>query len=159
VQTLDGPSGTELVMAAADTAVQASVRQSFTAFQGVMTDWQRQLVAWRCGLSAAERRQYGAPPGWNCRDLKLFVDRVSFDQLGPARAKLLNAIDTRLKLPTEQVDELISAGRDALLVTPGFQSFLDSAGGRVRPDPTRSRPAAPVAASDDIHASAYTTTQ
>src|SRR6185312_1823991 len=35
VQTLDGPSGAELVMAAADTAVQAGVRSSFTAFQGV----------------------------------------------------------------------------------------------------------------------------
>jgi NTE family protein len=124
-----------------------------------MTDWQRQLIAWRCGLSAAERRQYGAPANWNCRDLRLFVDRVSFDQLGPARAKILNAIDTRLKLPTEQVDELISAGRDALLVSPSFVNFLESAGGRARPDQNRPQPAAPVAVSDDIHANAYTSVQ
>ena len=43
VQTVEGPSGTELVMAAADTAVQASVRSSYTAFERIMADWQRQL--------------------------------------------------------------------------------------------------------------------
>ena len=53
-----GPSGTELVMAAADTAVQASVRSSFTAFERIMADWQRQLIAWRCGLSAEQRKRY-----------------------------------------------------------------------------------------------------
>jgi NTE family protein len=157
VQTLDGPSGAELVMAAADTAVQASVRASFTAFQGVITDWQRQLIAWRCGLSAAERRQYHAPPNWNCRDLRLYIDRIAFDQLGPARAKVLNAIDTRFKLPTEQVDELIAAGRDALLVNPAFHSFLEGAGGRVRPDLNRQPPRVPVAA--DSRPSAYAETQ
>ena len=133
VQTVDGPNGTELVMAAADTAVQASVRSSFTAFERVMSDWQRELVRWRCGLSAEQRRRYQAPPVWNCRDVRFYVSRVSFDQLGPQRAKVLNAIDTRLKLPTAEVDTLIAAGHDALLVNPIFQDFLSSLGARPRP--------------------------
>lgn len=135
VQTVDGPSGTELVMAAADTAVQASVRSSYTAFERVMKDWQRQVIRWRCGLSAEQRRRYHAPPGWNCRDVRFYVDRIAFDQLGPQRAKVLNAIDTRFKLPTAEVDTLIAAGHDALRVNPVFQDFLKSLGGRSPPRP------------------------
>ena len=63
-----------------------------------MADWQRQLIGWRCGLSAEQRKRFGAPANWNCRDLKLMVHRVGFDQLGADRAKMLNAVDTRLKL-------------------------------------------------------------
>ena len=31
------------------------------AFERVMADWQRQLIGWRCGLSAEQRKRYGAP--------------------------------------------------------------------------------------------------
>ena len=58
VQTVEGPTGTELIMAAADTAVAASVNAGFTAFERSMVDWQRQLVAWRCGLSPEQRAKY-----------------------------------------------------------------------------------------------------
>lgn len=124
VQKVEGPTGMELVNAASDTAVQASVRASFTAFERTMADWQRQVIAWRCGLSAEQRKRYGAPANWNCRDLKFLVNRVAFDQLGPERAKVLNAVDTRLKLPVDQVDALIVAGRDALRASPTFREFL-----------------------------------
>ena len=63
VQTVDGPSGMELVNAASDTALSASVRASYTAFQAILSDYQRQLVTWRCGLSPELRRRYGAGPG------------------------------------------------------------------------------------------------
>jgi NTE family protein len=137
VQTVEGPSGTELIMAAADTAVAASVNAGFTAFERSMADWQRELVGWRCGLPAEQRAKYGAGPNWNCRDIKFYVNRVAFDQLGSERAKLLNAVDTRFKLPTDQVDMVIEAGRDALRINPGFRAFLQSVGGRPRPLPPR----------------------
>jgi len=161
VQTLDGPSGAELVMAAADTAVQAGVRSSFTAFQGVMSDWQRKLIAWRCGLSAEQRRRYQAPANWNCRDLKIYVDRVAFDQLDPERAKVLNAIDTRFKLPTEQVDALISAGHDALRANPVYREFLRGVGGQQSPivTPPPMDPSTPVAELIGPRASAYAETR
>ena len=97
VQTIDGPSGIDLVNAASDTALQAGVRASYTAFQSILTDWQRQLINWRCGLSPEQRKRYGAGPNWNCRDIKLILTRVAFDQLGAGRAKVLNAVDTRLQ--------------------------------------------------------------
>jgi NTE family protein len=162
VQKVEGPSGTELIMAAADTAVQASVRSSYTAFERTMSDWQRQLISWRCGLSADQRKRYGAPANWNCRDLKLLVNRVGFDQLGPERAKALNAIDTRLKLPTDQVDALIAAGRDSLRINPTFRDFLRGMGGRPMGPPvtpTRPEESTPVAAAPDGPSSSYAAAQ
>jgi NTE family protein len=140
VQKVEGPSGTELIMAAADTAVQASVRASYTAFERTMADWQRQLIAWRCGLSAEQRTRYGAPANWNCRDLKFFVNRIGFDQLGPERAAALNAVDTRLKLPADQVDAVILAGRDSLRANPTFRDFLRGLGSRTTPAPVPAEP-------------------
>jgi NTE family protein len=146
VQTVEGPSGTELIMAAADTAVAASVNAGFTAFERSMVDWQRQLIGWRCGLSAEQRKKYGAGPNWNCRDIRFYVNRIAFDQLGPERAKQLNAVDTRFKLPTDQVDMVIAAGRDALRANPVFRDFVRGLGGRTPPSVPLPEPeATPVA--------------
>jgi hypothetical protein len=58
--------------------------------------------------------------------------------LGPERAAALNKVETRFKLPPDQIDMLITAGRDALNVNPKFREFMGSLG---RPVP----PATPVA--------------
>ncbi|MGN6116516.1 MAG: patatin-like phospholipase family protein, partial [Nitrobacter sp.] len=126
VQTVDGPSGVDLVKAAIDTTIDASVGASYTAFERTMSDWQNALVRWRCGLSAAERSRYGAPAHWNCRDVKFFVGRVGFDQLDPARAAELGNVPTRFHLPQQQVDEVIAAGRDAVRINPTLRDFMKS---------------------------------
>jgi NTE family protein len=123
INTVEGPSGVELVKAAADTAIDASVSTSFTAFDRTMADWQGSLIKWRCGLSAADRAKFGARPGWNCHDLKFIVGRLGFDQLDQARAAELEAIPTRFRLPPDQVDSVIAAGRDALRRNPSFRAF------------------------------------
>jgi|SRR5208282_284431 len=125
-QTVPGPSGVDLITAASDTATEAGALGSYSAFQDTMDDWLDDLIKWRCGLSEADRRRYGAPPGWNCKDVKFFVGRIAFDQLGPERAAALNAVETRLKLPPDQVDGLIAAGRDALKTNKVFRDFLNS---------------------------------
>ncbi|HEY0572134.1 MAG TPA: patatin-like phospholipase family protein [Enterovirga sp.] len=132
VHTVEGPRGAELVMAAADTAIDASVRASFTAFEATMAQWQAELIRWRCGLSAEQRQRYGAPPNWNCQDLKFSTARIAFDQLGPERAKLLNAVPSRFKLPPEQVDLLIAAGSDALRTNAVYREFVTSVSGGSR---------------------------
>jgi len=126
VQTVDGPNGVDLVKAAIDTTIDASVGASYTAFERTMSDWQNALVRWRCGLSAAERSRYGAAAHWNCRDLKFFVGRVGFDQLDPARAAELGNVPTRFHLPQQQVDEVIAAGRDAVRINPTLRDFMKS---------------------------------
>jgi NTE family protein len=126
VKTIEGPGGVELIGAASDTAIDASVRASYTAFERTQFDWLSQIIRWRCGLSAADRKKLGAGPKWNCRDVKFFVGRVSFDQLGPERAGRLNTVPTRFKLPAESVDLLIQAGQDALRNNATYRSFLSS---------------------------------
>jgi NTE family protein len=146
--TVEGPTGTELVMAAADTAVAASVNAGYTAFDRVLQDWQAELIRWRCGLSPEARRQLRAPANWNCRDLRIYLNRVGFEQLGPERAKVLNAVDTRFKLPVDQVDFVIASGRDALRANPIFARFLGDVHGQrlMRPGPRRPKTAPAVAA-------------
>jgi NTE family protein len=125
-QKVPGPSGVDLIMAASDTATGAGAIGSYSAFQDTMDDWQDQLIQWRCHLSEEERRRFGAPPGWNCRDVKFFIGRVAFEQLGPDRAAALNAVETRLKLPPDQVEMLIAAGHDAVKNNITFREFLNS---------------------------------
>lgn len=125
-QTVEGPSGVNLITAASDTATESGAVGSYSAFQDTMNDWQEALINWRCKLSAAERRNLGAPPGWNCRDVKMFVGRVAFDQLGAQRAQQLNTMATAFKLPPDQVDVAISSGRDALKASSVFNAFLRS---------------------------------
>lgn len=126
VRTLEGPRGADLVSAAADTAIDASVRASYTAFEQTMEDWRQQLVRWRCGLSAAQRQQYGAPGRWNCRDVQFFIGRLGFDQLGGEREQYLNRVKTSLQLPQDQVDEVVAAGDETVTNNDVLRRFLNS---------------------------------
>jgi NTE family protein len=126
---VEGPTGVTLVTAASDTATESGAVGSYSAFQEIMDEWQDNLINWRCKLSAADRHRYGAPAGWNCKDVKFFVGRIAFDQLDPQRRIALNAVETRFVLPPQQVDMLIDAGRDALKGNTTFRSFLGSLGG------------------------------
>jgi len=145
-QTVAGPSGVDLIMATSDTATDSGAIGSYSAFDATMKDWREQLIRWRCGLSDAERTRLGAPPGWNCRDVQFFIGRISFDELGAQRAAALNAVETRLKLPPDQVNMLIAAGRDALAANPAFMGFMRSLPrGPRSPPPPPPRRAVPVA--------------
>jgi NTE family protein len=133
VQTVEGPTGANLITAASDTATQSGAVGSFSAFEDMMNTWQERLIKWRCGLSAADRHRYGAPAGWNCHDVRLFLTRLDFDQLGPERSAALNAVETRFKLPPDQVDMLIAAGHDVLIANGVFHKFLNSLGHKAAP--------------------------
>jgi NTE family protein len=126
VQSLEGPRGVDLVAAAADTAIDASVRASYTAFEQTMEEWRQQLVRWRCGLSAAQRRAYGVPARWNCRDLRFFIGRLGFDQLGNDRAAQLSSVKTALQLPQDQVDFVIGAGEETVVNNDLVRRFMNS---------------------------------
>ena len=73
------------------------------------------------------------------------MGRVAFEQLGPERAAALNAVETRFTLPPDQIDMIITAGRDALSTSNAFHAFLKSL-----PHAAPSTPAAAVPL-DDLH--------
>jgi NTE family protein len=55
-------------------------------------------------------------PGWRCADVDVTVRRLSFDDLGPMRARELSKVSTRFVLPPEQVTAIIKAGRDVVRI-------------------------------------------
>jgi NTE family protein len=122
-----GPGGLDLVSAIADTAMASATREGFDAFRAAMARWHDDLIAYRCSLSKAEVKKFGGDPKtWNCRSLKLYVTELRFDQLGADMEAKLNEVPTRLKLPREQVDLTIEAGRKALSISPTFLTYLTS---------------------------------
>jgi hypothetical protein len=134
-------------MATSDTATESGAIGSYSAFDVTMADWRKTLISWRCGLSEADRHRFGAPPGWNCRDLDFFISKISFDALGADRAAALNRVETRFVLPPDQIDMLVTAGRDALNVNPKFRAFVRSLG-RTPPPVPPAAPSTPVAGTD-----------
>jgi NTE family protein len=123
VQTVEGPTGTQLVSAVADTAIDSSTRLSYAAFSALLTDWVARVKSWRCGLSAADRARLALSAGWKCNDLSLYIDLISFGQLGEPRTSQLNAIPTSFSLPAQDIDLLITSGADALRRSSTFQAF------------------------------------
>ncbi len=90
-----------------------------------MRNWREAMIRWRCGLKSAEVARLRGPGGrWNCRDLKIIIGRVSFEQLDAARAKALNEVPTSFTLPPATIDEIVRAGGDALKTNPEYQKFL-----------------------------------
>jgi predicted acylesterase/phospholipase RssA len=115
VQTLSGPKFPQMVDAISNAGIRSSVRDELDALTLAVQAWRGELVAWRCRLSRAEiLRHRGTLAGWDCRDVRLVVEDLTFDDFPPAERERLNAIETRLKLPAAQVDLLVAAGRDAL---------------------------------------------
>ena len=51
---------------------------------------------------------------------------MNFEQIGEERARKLNTVPTRFKLPAEDVDMLIAAGADSLRANDVYKAFLAS---------------------------------
>lgn len=124
-KSLHGPKASELLDAVTSTTLSSSVRDEFDALTLAVSQWKEELVRYRCALPASTVAAYrGSTGGWNCRDVRLVVQHLSFADLDPAVQIRLNAIPTRLKLPVEEVDLTIEAGREALRVNADIASAV-----------------------------------
>ena len=105
----------KILAAAAQTALSSATRSGFDAVDLALAQWQETLVRYRCGLSRQEvRRLRGTMAGWDCRDVTVTTEHISFRDADPALFARLNEIPTRLKLPRAEVDLAIEAGRQAI---------------------------------------------
>lgn len=121
---LAGPSGVDIATGAVDTAIESTMRMSYAYFVPMMRAWERDLVTWRCSLPEERKAALRAKnPDWRCEDLRFAVTQISFADLPEADEAALNAIPTRLKLPADQIDRLINAGRLAVLRDAGVLRF------------------------------------
>ena len=123
--TAQGPGLTELLAAVSDTAITSSTREGFDALELEVAHWRNDIVRYRCGLSREEvQRHRGTLEGWNCRDVRLAVEHVSFRDLDPETRARLNQVPTRLGLPQAEVDFVIEAGRRAIRTNPAVRDAL-----------------------------------
>lgn len=119
-----GPSGVDIATAAVDTAIESTMRMSYAYFVPMMRNWERDLVTYRCSLPDERKQALRAlDPQWRCEDIRFSVTQISFADLPEADEAALNAIPTRLKLPPEQIDQLIAAGRGAAAQDAGVRRF------------------------------------
>jgi len=127
VKTLKGPKLPQMTAAVSNAGIRSSVRDEFDALTLSVELWRRQLVAWRCGLPRETVLQLrGTLAGWDCRDVSFVVEDVTFEDFPPEERARLNAIETRLKLPADQVDLLISAGREAVQSNMRLQQAFEA---------------------------------
>ncbi len=121
---LSGPSAFEVAAAAADTAIESTMRLSYAQFVPMMRAWQQAIVQYRCALPAAEQNAARArDTQWRCDDVEFGVTMIDFSDLGPAAEVALSSIPTRLRLEAAQLDRLIDAGRQAVDQNPTIRSF------------------------------------
>ncbi|MDH4985539.1 patatin-like phospholipase family protein [Aminobacter anthyllidis] len=124
-ETIRGPGLGDLLEAVTNTTFSAAVRDQLDALKFAVGEWRGELIRYRCSLSAETVRRYrGSLAGWNCRDVRLVLEHLSFADLDPAAQAKLNRVPTRLKLPVEQVDLTIAAGREALRGNDSFQEAV-----------------------------------
>jgi len=110
-----GPGLAELVPALSHTAISSSVRKGFDALAMAVRAWQEEIIHFRCSLSAREvARLRGSAAGWDCRDVSITVELLSFRDFEPEYQRELNRVPTRLTLDARQVDLVVEAGRRAV---------------------------------------------
>jgi NTE family protein len=112
--TAAGPNGPTMIEAALGAAVNAPKRAAADAFALTLADWQRDLVEYRCALSAEAAARLGAAQGWDCKDVTFRMDMISFADLPQAQFEKLGAAPTQVSLPKELIDHLIAGGREAI---------------------------------------------
>jgi hypothetical protein len=90
----------------------------------LVADWERELRAYRCGLSSEEvRRLRGDLDGWDCADVHVNLDMVSFSDFDEATRDQLGQTPTRVTVTREQTDALIAAGARGVRENPAVQAL------------------------------------
>ncbi len=121
---LDGPSAIDIATAAADTAIESTMRMSYANFIPMMRAWQQSIIDFRCALPPERQGEARArDPAWRCDDVQFGVTLIDFNDLGAEAEAALSAIPTRLRLEPEQLDRVIAAGRQAVKQDETIRSF------------------------------------
>ena len=117
-----------VLLAASDTAIAAATRSGFDAVDLALNEWRHDLIRYRCGLSKEQvRKQRGTLVGWDCRDVNVTTEHLSFRNADADLFERLNKVPTRLRLSREDVDVVIEAGRQAVRRNANIQRIAKEA--------------------------------
>ena len=120
-----GPKLRQLVPTLFDTAITSSMRQGYDALDLAVEKWRDELIGYRCGLPSVEvRRLRGTLQGWDCHDIEIITEHLSFRSLDGAAFEEMNDVPTRLRLPQATVDKVIAAGRVAVRSNPRIREAV-----------------------------------
>jgi NTE family protein len=76
---INGPSGIDIGLAAADAAVDSATRLSLAAFRETLANWRDSVVAFRCALPLDRvRRHIPAGQAWRCDDVQFELGVIGF---------------------------------------------------------------------------------
>jgi NTE family protein len=121
---IEGPGGFDAAVAATDAAIDAAARLAADSFQLVLVNWREAIVRYRCGLSKAELDALGGvPANWRCDDVEFTQELLNFHSVEPEMEARLRAIETRLRMPPQEADLAIDAGRQAVARSRTIQAF------------------------------------
>jgi NTE family protein len=96
----------EMMYAPVDAATDVAKRASLDAWRAGLPAYERALREWRCDSPLSSRGTT-----WDCSDISLSMDVISFRDMTPAEYEALYDIETNVSLPRETVDALVAAGR------------------------------------------------
>ena len=120
----EGPSGLQIADALGDIFIESPNRSAYDSFRMLLADWERELRAYRCGLSSEEvLRLRGGLDGWDCADVHLNLDMVSFSDFDAATREQLGQTPTRVTVTREQTDALIAAGARGVQENPSVREL------------------------------------
>lgn len=114
-ETQSAPHLGNIFRAVSDTAIASANRSGFDAVDLALNQWQEALIHYRCGLPRGQvLKLRGTLDGWDCRNVTVTTEYLSFRDADPDSSARLNKVPTRLKLARSEVDLAIEAGRQAV---------------------------------------------
>lgn len=102
----DAIGAQEMIYAPLDVATEVAKRASLDVWREQLPELERDLRRWRCEQPATAARA-----GWDCTDLSVAMDVITFRDMAPEEYEALYDTPTELSLPRETVDALVRAGR------------------------------------------------
>jgi len=131
----------EAIVAPLDASTEAAKRLALDAFRAELPAFEREVQAFRCGLSASEAAQLGAGPGWNCGDFSMAMDVVSFRDMSRSEYCEFYNLETSLTIrDPSQVSRLIDAGRGVVTRNAALMDFAGRPAPAQEPAPSRRCP-------------------
>jgi NTE family protein len=122
---MEGPGGVDLALRAIDAATDIAARYSADSFSRMVSDWQDSVIHFRCGLTPSEvARLRGSTAKWDCADVKFSLTFLTIDHLEPEFRRQIEAIDTRLTLPSAQIDATIEGARQGTLALQRLREYV-----------------------------------
>lgn len=108
----------EMLYSPLDVSTDVAKRASVDTWRAQLPDYQRALREWRCGLPLNSRGTT-----WDCADLQLSMDVITFRDMAPAEYEALYDTPTDVSLPRETVDALTRAGRGVVARNAALREF------------------------------------